>query len=549
MAKKTKMFLLAVGVMVLGLLGGCVANDTDRNYTYEHSTEFFQTNETNENYTYEYAEDFLINDTSLIDESFTVECYGRVGYYKHFGELQPIIFSSKEETKDFYKKHKEAFITGYSDYTTYYNKTLIDKKYNKTFFKDRILFFFTITEGSGSIYHSIEAVHLTNGVLTVEVIRVLPGGTFDMGYRYFILSLDKSMYSKEICINILDSTQQEEFEKSLEGEGLFEEKGIFRKGPLIYQALDDITVEVARPYRFEEMNGNIDIPDSVKYNGKTYQVVSIGDRAFESCRNLTSVTIPYGVESIGADAFSWCENLIDISIPDSVTSIGEWVFYNCESLTSITIPNSITSIGDWTFNGCKNLTSITIPDNIAYIGSFAFSGTPWLANFLDDFVIVNSILIEYKGNESEVIIPDGVTFVGCHAFHRPRGNTTLTRVTIPNGVTNIGKSAFSGCENLSYVSIPDSLTHIDNDAFENCENLTDIFIPDGVTAIEYRAFAGCTRLTSVEIPDSVSYIGGYVFSRCNNLKTASVPFGIDIDSSAFPDSTNITYRWLWYRLK
>ena len=53
-----------------------------------------------------------------------------------------------------------------------------------------------------------------------------------------------------------------------------------------------------------------------------------------------------------------------VIIPNGVTSIGDKAFNRCKSLTSITIPNSVTSISKWTFSGCKNLTSITVPKRL-----------------------------------------------------------------------------------------------------------------------------------------------------------------------------------------
>ncbi|MBE5751831.1 MAG: leucine-rich repeat domain-containing protein, partial [Clostridiales bacterium] len=61
---------------------------------------------------------------------------------------------------------------------------------------------------------------------------------------------------------------------------------------------------------------------------------TIGDRAFQNCRGLTSVTISNSVTTIGNDAFSSC-GLISITLPDSVTMIGRCAFYGCDSLTSV----------------------------------------------------------------------------------------------------------------------------------------------------------------------------------------------------------------------
>jgi len=84
-------------------------------------------------------------------------------------------------------------------------------------------------------------------------------------------------------------------------------------------------------------------------------------------------TIPNSVTAIGNYAFYSCDNLTSVSIPDSVLSIGEHAFYLCENLTTVTIPNTITSISDWTFSYCYGLTSITIPDTIISISDSAFA--------------------------------------------------------------------------------------------------------------------------------------------------------------------------------
>lgn len=82
-------------------------------------------------------------------------------------------------------------------------------------------------------------------------------------------------------------------------------------------------------------------------------MAGIGNRAFEHCSKLTSVTIPSRVTSIGSEAFSTCSALTSITITDGVTIIDQKTFYDCSGLTSITIPNSVLIIGENAFEGCR----------------------------------------------------------------------------------------------------------------------------------------------------------------------------------------------------
>ena len=119
--------------------------------------------------------------------------------------------------------------------------------------------------------------------------------------------------------------------------------------------------------------GDIVIPETVVYEDVTFSVTSIGNSAFESCFNLTSITIPNSVTSIEYEAFSYCSGLTSVTIPNSVVNIGYNAFLRCSSLSSVTIPNSVTSIGGCAFYYCSGLTSVTIPNSVTSIGKNAFS--------------------------------------------------------------------------------------------------------------------------------------------------------------------------------
>ena len=115
---------------------------------------------------------------------------------------------------------------------------------------------------------------------------------------------------------------------------------------------------------------------------------------------------------------------------------------------------------------------------------------------------------------TSVTIPNSVTSIGDNVFY---GCASLTNVTIRNSVTSIGDYAFYGCTSLTSVTIPNSVTSIGSDAFYGCTNLTKVAIGTGVASIGTQAFYDCTSLTSLTIPSSVTNIGGSAFLNCTNL--------------------------------
>ena len=274
-------------------------------------------------------------------------------------------------------------------------------------------------------------------------------------------------------------------------------------------------------------SGNIVIPSEITYNNVTYSVTSIGEKAFEFCTGLTSITIPNSVTSIREYAFYYCTGLTSITIPNSVTSIGSYAFCYCTGLTSITIPNSVTSIGGSAFSYCDGLKEVHINDLVAWC-NIDFGGNPL---YYAQNLYLNNELI------TELVIPNGVTSIKNSAFN---GCSGLTSVTIPNSVTSIGDGAFSYCSGLTSITIPNSVTSIGRSAFYGCSGLTNITIPNSVTSIETSAFEGCSGLTSVTIPNSVTSIGSYAFCYCTGLTSITIPNSVtSIGGSAFSYCENL----------
>ena len=119
--------------------------------------------------------------------------------------------------------------------------------------------------------------------------------------------------------------------------------------------------------------GAITIPAQVTHNGKTFNVVSIGDYAFRDCSSLTSVTIPNSITAIKSYAFYGCSAIANINIPSSVREIGMGAFEGCASLAQMVLPQGLPAIEDETFYGCSSLRGIIIPSSVTAVGEEAFS--------------------------------------------------------------------------------------------------------------------------------------------------------------------------------
>ena len=145
----------------------------------------------------------------------------------------------------------------------------------------------------------------------------------------------------------------------------------------------------------------------------------------------------------------------------------------------------------------------------------------------NDFVIENGVLKKYKGKEADVIVPDGVTRIGDWAFSPGYSkNEQLTSVSLPNGLREISKGAFSECRTLTTINLPDSLASIGESAFAGCKNLKTVFLPDGLREIKSGAFSQCEQLSVVTFPQQLNAIEDYAFSGCERIKEIILPHGL-----------------------
>lgn len=175
-----------------------------------------------------------------------------------------------------------------------------------------------------------------------------------------------------------------------------------------------------------------------------------------------------------------------------------------------------------------------------------FSSTPWsyYSSYIKTVTIANGVTsigdsaFFECGNLTSITIPKGITSIGSSAFS---WCNNLKSVTLPDGVTSIGSNAFEGCQNMTSIKIGNGLVYIGSYAFSWCRSLTSITLPKGVTEIGNYAFDSCSSLTSITLPDSVTFIGDEAFASCSSLKSITIPKGVtDIGVGMFGGCSSLT---------
>lgn len=216
----------------------------------------------------------------------------------------------------------------------------------------------------------------------------------------------------------------------------------------------------------EAVEGEVCIPSTVEFNGKTLSVIAIGDEFISTNKRITSVKIGNGVKEIGLSAFSGCSNILTVEIPKSIINIKSNAFANCIEVKDV-VASGVESIGANSFEGCVSLEKVSFPQ-LLNISSAAFSGCSKLS------------------------------YVDC------------------TSVQCIGSTAFAGCAFSSF-TVPQSVNKIESKAFSNCQNLESFVIPDNVNTIGSGLFEGCGSLKEVSIGSGVKSLP-WIFEDCNNLE-------------------------------
>ena len=254
----------------------------------------------------------------------------------------------------------------------------------------------------------------------------------------------------------------------------------------IYLQLTDEADDKTSAY-LGKLSGVIDLSQPIPYNGKSWMVTEIGERAFQ-LEKITEVILPDCITKIGYKAFFKMPLLTTINFPASLKIIESQAFYG-GVLTAVDIPGQ-TAIGSRAFESCDKMKTLSIPQ-VTYMGNACF---------------------RHCSKLTSVTVP-GSAKIGQQAAEALSSGNKLTDGT--NQVS--GQHAFADCYNLKDATIQEGSTTIPTSMFMFCGDLKTVTVPTTVTSIERDAFRHCFSLNAIDI-QNVEYIGDEAFWYCLHLK-------------------------------
>ena len=272
---------------------------------------------------------------------------------------------------------------------------------------------------------------------------------------------------------------------------------------------------------------------------------------------VQTVRIEEGITAVGDNALCSmpdCEYLEEaLYLPDSLLTIGQAAFANHKNLREIRLGSQLTSIGEMGFMDCSALESVGLPDSLQFLGQNAFSATGLREVAVPGGVrILEPAVFSYCKQLTKVTLCEGVEEIGeneffdCSALQEIEygdslgvimpgafTNCTSLEVMYLTNISRIPDSCFSGCTSLELVYLED-VDSIGSRAFLNCSMLDTLYLPDTIEMIDSLAFSGCGALKEIRLPARLRVVPYGLFQNCSSLETVIMPNSVfSIEQNAF----------------
>jgi hypothetical protein len=283
-------------------------------------------------------------------------------------------------------------------------------------------------------------------------------------------------------------------------------------------------------------------------------VTRIPQRAFQGCTGLEMPNIQ--VKEIGISAFGGCTALTSVTLGDTVETVGREAFFDCTFLSQVTVENPELSIGDYAFGFYQGQTSyeavtpfVLRADDNSTAHTYATNYTLFFQATGDAPVLSGTCGENLTWEQVGGVLTisgtgpmDDCTWDDWKLIQPWTDTVAISKVIVEEGVTRIGDYAFADITTLTQVSLPSTLTEIGTEAFEET-SIQELILPENsaLTTIKPKAFQKAKHLTTVELPETVTTIGEEAFLECTSLRTISLPDGLKtLGEDAFRGCTALT---------
>ncbi|MBQ7428877.1 MAG: leucine-rich repeat domain-containing protein [Butyrivibrio sp.] len=239
---------------------------------------------------------------------------------------------------------------------------------------------------------------------------------------------------------------------------------VFVRGDFEYQI--SLRYRYATVIKYTGNEESVDVPNTFLL----LPVVKVEDSAFEGNQTLKEVNLPKNMVNIGESAFKNCTSLQQVHFDGTFGYIYQYAFYNCSSLETFEIPysESETTILESAFENCTSLVEVNFNDNIVHISYRAFYNCIKLKNVIGverlksvpdsfdntaildswengDYFILGHWLVKYLGDDTDIVIPEGVTGMSRLVFE----GMHIKTIKMPAGINYFALSLTADSENSS----------------------------------------------------------------------------------------------------